>query len=431
MAKTTRIKLNDTTKLLSEISKQISSITKQLSNVAVVLDKNVNEHIKKNLNESIRATRVEVKGLFKDIDKETSNLRKLKNSSAIGTIGADLLGNTKVGRTMSILGSMNTERIRNLENARETYAARTKTISGKRDELQKEYYSRLTKINKKEMAGDFSSDPDENKAIANARRNLVKRWKTGKDSTLDSQQLQAASNKEMAERLYSTKAYAKNAAIAVASVVIQEAVKAVKKLYEHTKQVINDTASYAISSSYTVNSSAREQMLTYGLSESQNYAFSQVKSLMGISSDEDLFWMNDNQKQKFSELMEKETEIYEKMTSNGTLEGFQEVQMDLAILKQEFYAEIVKFVSDNKELILNTMNTTITALTGLLQVASLIYKAINYTNPMYWMDKVFNGKSASSITLNTYVTSNSTDASEVAEKTTNSTLATLATYANS
>lgn len=425
MAKTTRIKLNDTSKQLSDISKQITNIVKLFEDISKVINKNVNESIKKNLNESIKMTRVQVKDLFKDINKETSNLNKLKDRNPIGTLAMSAIGGTKFGGLLTKIGDLNVTRLANIDSAKETYSSRTKTISDKREELNKEYYSRLSQINKAQMSGSITKEE------AEARRNLVERWKGKKSESLNAQQKQVEYNKNVAMQVNSTKAFAANAAIAVSSVVIQEAIKVAKKIYEHTKQVINDTASYAISSSYTVNSQAREQMLTYGLSESQNYAFSQTKKIMGIDTDEDLFWMNDNQKQKFSELMEKETEIYDTMTSNGTLEGFQEVQMDLAILKQEFYAEIVKFVSDNKDLILNTMNTTITALSGLLQVASLIYKAINYTNPIYQIDKAFNGKSASSITLNTYVTSNSTDAEEVADKVTNSTLATLSTYANS
>lgn len=115
--------------------------------------------------------------------------------------------------------------------------------------------------------------------------------------------------------------------------------------------MLNEASSYAVSSSYKVNSQAREQMLKYGLSESQNYAFSKTSELMGISSDEDLFYMNSNQKQMFEELMQKESAIYDEMTQDGTLEAFQKLQIDFAVMKQEFLAEVVKFIVDNKGVI--------------------------------------------------------------------------------
>lgn len=425
MAKTTRIKLNDTTKLLSDISKQLNGITNQLVQVGKVINKDINDSVKKNLNESIKVTRIEVNNLFKDIRKASTDLNKLKDFNPIGTLAMSAIGNTQLGKSLSMIGEMNTNRVQGIENANVEYESKMGIIGKKRKEVEDQYLKQMTRINQTQMSGKFTKEE------ADAQRDLYTRFRAKKEATLDKQAGKALSEKNEALALNSITNMAKGAALSIASVVIQEAIKLGKKIYENTKKMIDDVASYAVSSSYIVNSSAREQMLTYGLSESQNYAFTQAKSLMGISSDEDLFWMNDNQRAMFSRLMEKESEIYDKMTSNGTLEGFQEMQIDIALLKQEFYAEIVKFVSDNKDLILNTMDVTITALTGLLQVTTWIFNAVQKTNPFYWGDKLFSGKEASSITLNTYVTSNSADAEEVADATTNSTLATLSTYVNS
>ncbi len=423
MAKTTRIKLNDVSTSLYSISKELNIIIDSLKKTTKVVNDDLNKSIKKNLNQSIRMTRVEVDNLFNDIDKGSKKLNKSLNVA--GTLGMAALGNTKLGQAFSLVGELSTKRQSNIEAAEEQYSQRYKTITSKRKDVKKEYSDWLTRLSKKVATGEITQEQYQSYSGAALRQ------KQRKEASLDAQLKKAQDVKESTIAANSISSLAKEATLSITAMVVKEVIKLTEKIYTNVKKTIDDVASYSISSSYKVNSQAREQMLTYGLSESQNYAFTQTKSLMGITSDEDLFWMNDNQRAMFTSLMEKETEIYDKMLSNGTLEGFQEMQIDMAILKQEFYAEIVKFVSDNKELILNTMDVTVSALTGLLQVTTWIFNAVQKTNPFYWFDKLFSGKDASSITLNTYVTSNSADAQEVAEASTNSTLATLSTYVNS
>ena len=131
------------------------------------------------------------------------------------------------------------------------------------------------------------------------------------------------------------------------------AAETIIKIGKNAIAMLDEASTYAVSSSYKINSGARNQMLTYGLSESQNYAFSKTQSLMGISGDEDLFWMNSNQRSMFQDLMKKEMAIYDKMTQSGTLESFQKMQIDFEVMKQEFTAEIVGFIVKNKDTILN------------------------------------------------------------------------------
>lgn len=156
--------------------------------------------------------------------------------------------------------------------------------------------------------------------------------------------------------------------------------QAIVKTFKEAYQTLLDTATYSTSTSLISNSSAREQQLSYGLNESQNYAFTQTKSLLGISSDEDLYYMNENQRAMFSKLMSKEMEFYEDMTQNGSLESFQEMQIDIKILKQEFMSKIVQFIANNKDAILEFVESALDILSNLLDGVSNILSFLGYKN---------------------------------------------------
>lgn len=421
MAKQTRVKLNDTSKMINDIAKDLKGITSQLNAMSKIISNNINN----NINRTIKNARVEVNNLFKDIHKGDTDLNKLKGYNPWGEVGTAILGNTTAGKALKFLGEAKQRQRQSIENAQLNYAEQMRVIGKKRGEVSDEYLGTVKGLKAKRASGQITD-----KEYA-TMRNKAYADRASKMTSLSKQAQTASTDKAAALALNSTTAFAKMVVTNIGLMVAAEAIKVGKKILDNAKQMIDTVASYSVSSSYKVNSQAREQMLTYGLSESQNYAFTQTKQLMGITSDEDLFWMNSNQKQMFSELMQKESEMYDKMTSNGTLEGFQEMQIDLAILKQEFYANVVKFIADNKDTILSVMEGTLTTLSAILQVTTMILNIRQKINPFYWGDKLFNSSGNKTITLNTYVTSNSANATDVANEATNSTLTQLSNYANS
>lgn len=421
MAKQTRVKLNDTSKMINDIAKDLKGIISQLNAMSKIISNNINN----NIDRTIKNARVEVNNLFKDIHKGDTDLNKLKGYNPWGEVGNAILGNTTTGKALKFLGDAKQRQRQSIENAQLNYAEQMRVIDKKRGEVLDEYLGTAKGLEAKRASGQIT-DKEYTTMLNKAYVGM-----NGKMTALSKQAQTASSEKATALALNSTTAFAKMAVTNIGLMVAAEAIKIGKKILDNAKQMIDTVASYSVSSSYKVNSSAREQMLTYGLSESQNYAFTQTKQLMGITGDEDLFWMNSNQKQMFSELMQKEMEMYDKMNSNGTLEGFQEMQIDLAVLKQEFYANVVKFIADNKDMILSVMEGTLTTLSAILQVTTMILNIRQKINPFYWGDKLFNSSGNKTITLNTYVTSNNANATDVANEATNSTLAQLSTYANS
>lgn len=99
------------------------------------------------------------------------------------------------------------------------------------------------------------------------------------------------------------------------------------------------------------NSQTRQTMLKYGLSSSEAYAFEQTKNLLGINSDEDLFWMNSKQREKFVEKFSEYTERYQKLYDSGFFEKYQELQWEMKEFQEDITYEAMEFIIQNKELI--------------------------------------------------------------------------------
>ncbi len=111
-------------------------------------------------------------------------------------------------------------------------------------------------------------------------------------------------------------------------------------------------ATYNTQGSLITNSTAREQQMKYGLTSSQNYAFTQAKSMLNIQSDEDLMYMNSEQRDKFLGYMERYSAWYDQLESSGVLADIQEMQLEFNEFKQEIAMEFLQWVAENKETIM-------------------------------------------------------------------------------
>lgn len=379
MAKNQRVKLDGTSKAMSDMEKTLTAMSKTLSNISNLITK-ITSNISKDLNKNLEKSKNIVNEIldssrkFKIEDTNFPSQKKIDQS-----LLDHMFGKSKTYNLYKDISKSNQLRKQNIDNAEENYKIQVNKLmqaknTGKIDDSQ--YKAGITKASKE------------------------------KTDILNANSIESL------------------ASMAIGSIEMM-AIDMIIKIGKQAFKVIDDTAAYSVSTSYKSNTQAREQMLTWGLSESQNYAFTQTKKLMNMS-DEDLYWMNDNQKQMFSELMQKETEIYEQMTSDGTLESFQKMEIDMEVLKQEFYAYVVKFISENKDTIMYCMEAGVQLLEGIMKVVSVLS---NFSN---WMTRLGNNlrNTSNTITLNNYI-SETSNSSDTASKVTDSTLASLATYANS
>ena len=153
----------------------------------------------------------------------------------------------------------------------------------------------------------------------------------------------------------------------------------VSKMYESLKTLIgsaltelNEMASYNLGSSYQINSNARNQAMQYGLSNEQNYAFSKVKSEMGISSDEDMYYMNDTQREKFAERMGYYTSEYNKLNDEDFFNKYEEFQLEIKEFKNEIVMTVVEWFVQNKDTVTNVLNMTLSFMKTVLNTLGKI-----------------------------------------------------------
>jgi hypothetical protein len=114
-------------------------------------------------------------------------------------------------------------------------------------------------------------------------------------------------------------------------------------------------ATYDTAGSLFTNSTARSTQMRYGISSSQNYALTQTTGMLGISSEEDLMYMNSSQRQVFSQYMQTYSNWYEQLSSSGVLKQIQQMQLDFTMFKQEIAVDFLKWIAENKDTIMGIM----------------------------------------------------------------------------
>lgn len=152
----------------------------------------------------------------------------------------------------------------------------------------------------------------------------------------------------------------------------------VKKAVQEIINFETGLATFNTSSSLITNATAREQQMKYGLTSSQNYGFTQAKSMLNIKSDEDLMYMNQDQRDKFLQYMEKYSQWYDKMESSGVLEQIQEMQLEFQELKNELAMEFLSWVAANKETIMSLIKGIFNFLKVIADIVMAIIKVISF-----------------------------------------------------
>ena len=147
-----------------------------------------------------------------------------------------------------------------------------------------------------------------------------------------------------------------------------------------TKAILNmktGAASFS-SSSLITNASARETKLKYGMNDSQAYGFTQAKSLLNIQSDEDLMYMNSEQRERLLGYMERYSAWYDEMESSGVLASVQEMQLEFEQFKQEIAMEFLQWVAENKDVIMACIKGIFNFIKGIAQLIMNIISIISF-----------------------------------------------------
>lgn len=126
--------------------------------------------------------------------------------------------------------------------------------------------------------------------------------------------------------------------------------------------------------SLITSSSSRSQQLRYGLTGTQNFALSQTMSMLGISSEEDLMYMNTGQRSLFTSYMEKYINWYNEVSSSGVLQDIQLMQLDFKMFRQELALDLLNWISQNKDTIMDAVKATISAAKWIAEILLNIIK---------------------------------------------------------
>lgn len=126
--------------------------------------------------------------------------------------------------------------------------------------------------------------------------------------------------------------------------------------------------------SLITSSSSRSQQLRYGLTGTQNFALSQTMSMLGISGEEDLMYMNTGQRALFTSYMEKYINWYNEVSSSGVLQDIQLMQLDFKMFRQELAMDLLNWISQNKDTIMDAVKATISAAKWIAEILLNIIK---------------------------------------------------------
>lgn len=171
-------------------------------------------------------------------------------------------------------------------------------------------------------------------------------------------------------------------------------------------------ATYDVGSSIFTNSKARETRMKYGLSASSGYALSQTMETLNMNSDEDLMYMNQNQKEVFNNLMDRYRTWYENLESTGALIKLQEAQLEFKMFKQELSMKLLNWFANHKDAIFKILEIVMWSLEKIANVVEWILDLIpgssSVSSSSLGSSDTYNSNTNSSININVNNTNNAT-----------------------
>jgi len=142
----------------------------------------------------------------------------------------------------------------------------------------------------------------------------------------------------------------------------------------------NGLATYGGSTLIT-NAEARNVRLQWGLSASQYAGFRQASNLLNVNTEEDLYYMNADQRSLFLNYMQKYAKYYDKLESSGVLRNIQELQLEFEEFKTEMSYEFLTWVADNRDLITGSLEVIMESVRAIGEFTKGIFNWLRTNNP--------------------------------------------------
>lgn len=205
---------------------------------------------------------------------------------------------------------------------------------------------------------------------------------------------------------------------------VAQAAKALSKpLKQLTTDVLNTARSMLLlqsgvatysSSSVIANTAARETKLRFGMTSAQAYGFTTAREMLNIKSNEDLYYMNAQQREKLLAYMDRYSKWYTKMEQSGALENIQNMQLDMQEFKMQVAQDLLQWVADNKDKIIPVLKFALDVLkviaTAILNILNFFtgnkYKSTALSSDAYNSGATYNTSRNNNITITANVTNN-------------------------
>lgn len=369
-------------KLLIIPQVDLEGVKKQLNELGPSFSEKFNVNTKKSANEfknSYGKAILTIKEQFVDsffpkseiqqqIDDISNNIAKLSSKMTERNLGISSVRKKLTEEDESVYTKLKAKELLESKQAKleESGLSGTKTYN----ELQSKIKSITKEIQKLSVSGELTEllkleslqtdDSEELNQLLQQRQTLQL---TGKNEQVQS------SSKAMFDAL-------KEKSLSILKDIGNTIVSGIKTLFEEGIAELKKMTSYNLNTSLQINSEAREQAMQYGLSADENYAFTKVKEEMGIQSEADLYYMNENQREKFAERMGYYSGQYNKLNNQGFFKTYEQFNQEMIEFKNEITMDFIEWFVGNKDTITAVMKAAMDFMKTTLEILGWFAKAL-------------------------------------------------------
>lgn len=156
-----------------------------------------------------------------------------------------------------------------------------------------------------------------------------------------------------------------------------------------------------VKSSFLTNDVYRTNAFSYGMTAAESYGFEQAKSMLGVN-EENIWYMNDYQREKFRDVMTKYAERYQKLYDSGFFEKYLDFQIEMQEFKLDLQMSIIEFFMNNKDTIMEFMDILMDGMEFIVDAVDWLVDHFGGNNRTSDEEKLDNIESI----LSTYITNN-------------------------
>lgn len=119
--------------------------------------------------------------------------------------------------------------------------------------------------------------------------------------------------------------------------------------------------------------SVREQMFSYGFTFAENYAFDKTMGLLNLNDVEDLWYLNQQEQNKFMEKFGEYSDRYTQLYDQGFFEEMEQYDWEMQEFKEDLKYSFIQWFVDNRDVIKSGMEAIMTIAKWVLKIFGAIF----------------------------------------------------------